>query len=368
MPATNYPHTSFFYYVKGSSGSDSNDGLTPSTAFQTIEKALSFYNDGTSDLRMCLAEAGDYTITGTNFVGGTSLHIIATVADVNIVFDANANSFAFYNHHLNIYGVDASNRLTLKGDTFHFDSSDIVAHYVDFEQKFRLFGSCGRFDNCGITELYGENATVNLDETDILNTDPSITPITLINSTTKTKGEHTVANLSSTGTVPLFYVAGGQLSMESGFFSTLTNKYTYAWELHEASVILTQARYDTGALVGANIALNDASVVSAVGGDAIGDVTTEAGWSIGASSHLYKSGNSVVLSAFLTKSSSIADGNDMVTLPAGYRPVGTTYSAAASGTAGKTARVDIGIDGVVTIRDPSSSMTTAVFQIVFFAN
>lgn len=358
----NYPHNSFVYYVKASSGSDSNDGLTDTTAFETIEKALSFLNNGSPDVKMFIEEPGDYTINGFDWVG-CAVHIIAKVNGVNIVIDTGASSFALYNVHLNIRS-DAG-VLTMKGDTFHLDNSDIVAQNVVIEQDFNLYGSSARFEQCSIKEIFAKNSTIDFEETDINNTDPNRTPLEMYNTNFHLKGEWTIANLSSAGIVPFIYAAGGQLSMESGFFNTIANKYTYTWELHESILNISAERYLEGSQIAASRVLNESAVVTAKSISGKDGIVYESGWS-GTNIVLKKTANDCILSGFFTKTSNIADGNDICTLPAGFRPDDNYYSSVASGTSGKTARVDVGTDGIVTIRDPSSSMTTAVFQIQFF--
>jgi len=361
----NYTDGAFRYYVKGTTGSDSNDGLTAGTAFQTVEKALSFYNKGRVDLRMYLAEAGTYTLEGTNFVGGSALHLSSTVSGVTLNLDVNASSFAFYNVHLNISGVDTSNRLTLSGDTFHLDNSDLVAQFTNFNTDFNSYGSTIRFESCGFKEIYAINSSVYSLATNVINTDPTRVPVYLNNSMWHSLGTWTVSNLTATGTKPFFEAHGSRIAMGSGFLNSIANKYTYAWELHETEIIMSAARYLTGADIAVSRIDNDEGRVTTGPIDGVSGVSYGSGYSA-TSISLSKIGSICTLSGYFAKSSDVGSGDTILTIPAGWRPFETQYVGATSTVGGKTSRVDISTSGVVSTRNGSTSMSNVIFSITYF--
>lgn len=364
--STAYNDGSFRYYVKASAGSDSNDGLTSGTAFQTLEKALSFYNEGTTDLRIYLAEAGTYTLEGTNFSSGVALHLSSTVSGVTLNLDVNASSFAFYNNHLNISGVDTSNRLVITGDTFHLDNADVVFQFTNIAQDFNLYGSTCRMESCGFKEIYAVNSSIYALATDVTNTDPARTPVTLINSNYNSIGTWTVSNLSGAGSVPFFIASGSRISMESGFLNTIANKYTYAWELHETILMITSTRYLTGTDVAASRVSNDNSKVISDPLDGTASLSYASGWS-GTNAALRRGSEVAILSGVFTKTSNIASGDVICTIPAGYRPDVIYYTAAVGSTVDKQARISINNStGDVTALNPSATTTVLAFSISYF--
>lgn len=105
------------------------------------------------------------------------------------------------------------------------------------------------------------------------------------------------------------------------------------------------------------------------------DITLRAGWSKTAFS-AHKVGRICMVECFVTKSSNIAHGDAIMSLPDEMMPIAgmlaATYTAAHGAATDKVARVNITLTetpgtAVIEIRNPSSSMTNAVFGLIWIS-
>lgn len=102
-----------------------------------------------------------------------------------------------------------------------------------------------------------------------------------------------------------------------------------------------------------------------------GDLTLSSGWSA-TNLALTKTGQTCVLSGYLTKTSSIANADVVMTLPSVVKPgdkwLTANYALAHGGATDKTARVGIESSGTtIVVRNPSASMTNLVFCLTWFS-
>lgn len=111
-------------------------------------------------------------------------------------------------------------------------------------------------------------------------------------------------------------------------------------------------------------AVTNDKVSFTAGADASGSMTLGSGVAI-TDSYLTKINNLVILTGHFTKTS-YSNGDTVLTLPVGYRPVAGAIRTAAHGVGtDKSARVDVGTSGVVTVRNPSASTTALNFLLIF---
>lgn len=92
------------YHIKGSSGSDSNDGLTESTAFRTLDHFFGLLNKGHNDIRCYIEEPGTYEVSHS-LICGAVVMIEAKVSGVIINFTDTERGVELYNSILTLKGL-----------------------------------------------------------------------------------------------------------------------------------------------------------------------------------------------------------------------------------------------------------------------
>ena len=167
---------SFRYYVKAS-GSDQNDGLSEATAFKTMDKFFSVLNEGASDIRCYIMEAGEYNVSANMFTF-SAIHITGYVPGVvlNFVEDNWSDGIVFYNCHVNFErikmkaegeqirfesGVASLEDVTLECEKVAFWDCQIECETTLNSPNISMFGCNGRIKNLTITSETGN--AVSLD-------------------------------------------------------------------------------------------------------------------------------------------------------------------------------------------------------------
>ena len=144
------------YYIDGVNGDDSNDGLTSSTAFKTIDKWLEIVNYR-SDLRCYIISAGTYTIS-KRVLSDCVLHIESTTANntdvvINTINDGN---LVFYNCHLNFENLTVD-----KID--HIENTATTFVRCKINSEFTIYGGGFKFDTTILKGFVTEYANGYMD-------------------------------------------------------------------------------------------------------------------------------------------------------------------------------------------------------------
>jgi len=121
-------------YIDGVSGNDdSANPYNPSTPIKTVDKLLSFFAEGQTDVRAFIVRGGTYNVTNLDTFNGITLHISATAPNVIINFTSDENhATVFYNCHVNFIGDGDNNTLKFTGqDSIYFENSAVALSNVD---------------------------------------------------------------------------------------------------------------------------------------------------------------------------------------------------------------------------------------------
>jgi len=130
-----------YFYVDQSNGSDSNDGLTTSSAFQTLGKALDFLNNGIVNLGVYFLSGGTYYIPGNmRNLSNCSLHLHVN-NPVDVIIKSVDDRLVGYDCHFSFYGISGHN-LVFDIGTWRMDGGQLWLEYCDIVHGFGL-NSCG---------------------------------------------------------------------------------------------------------------------------------------------------------------------------------------------------------------------------------
>ena len=158
-------------YLDDANGSDDNDGLTASTAFKTLDKAISCLNSISSALRIEFLSTGTYDCS-YDVISGCFLHFRAEAPNIVVNFPA-GKDITFYDSDFLVLDTPS-----IAGNNFIFNGYRILtvnAHFemydTEFNIGFHLEGTNGQFTrcqfnkNCLFTDSYGlvVNCTMNTD-------------------------------------------------------------------------------------------------------------------------------------------------------------------------------------------------------------
>lgn len=167
------------YYLKCDTGNDDNDGLTPNTAWKTLDHLFEQINNGLVDARCYFAEPGNYYIK-RQFIANAVLHLAPMVEGVNIIFDYEDNeAFYFQNCHVKFGRTDEDAGGIYPLHLYPKDGLGITAEggemafYRTFiHDKYYQFGGYVFSSNSG-AEWYRFAATTGtLESPTVLNTNP----------------------------------------------------------------------------------------------------------------------------------------------------------------------------------------------------
>lgn len=157
-------------YIACNTGSDDNDGMSNTTPFRTMQKALNWMNRHSAAGWFNLIEPGTYTIN-TPRINACQMHITARAADVTIDWldnDTNSTLKAFYNCYIHLEGYGESTdpittifnaRGSASGD-FYIEAGKMYANRINFKSNtnFGLTGADGTFMSC----IFNTSVTVGL--------------------------------------------------------------------------------------------------------------------------------------------------------------------------------------------------------------
>lgn len=146
-----------WYYVDRTNGNDANDGRSSSSAFKTLDKLFSLYNEGLGDIRANIISAGTYDVS-FHSLNGVVLHLKTTVAGVTIRFTSTVNDITWYNSHIRFIG-QSGKRLTLlipedsTQRTLYSENCATRFEFCDIKAPYFTFGG---YLNASDTDFYGQ--------------------------------------------------------------------------------------------------------------------------------------------------------------------------------------------------------------------
>lgn len=147
------------YYVDGTNGDDTNDGLTENTAFQTLAPIWQKVKEGNMEIRFDLAGGNTYQWE-PYVINDLIIHMGAYgTGDVTIQAPSN-EQVAFYNCHLNCQGT-ASNTIYWTGPTeMYFDSGTAELRYLDINYNLGFWGAGARVRNSNIHDIKAHDSNL----------------------------------------------------------------------------------------------------------------------------------------------------------------------------------------------------------------
>lgn len=131
----------YYYYVDGVNGDDTNDGLTSSTAFKTIDKFFELLNKVSTDIRCHIISDGTYTLTKTQMLNA-NIHIVGDTN--NITLNSNEDELVFYGGHINMKNI------TWDMPSNYFDNCLVSIENCKIIQSMRIYGGA---INCSNTRI-----------------------------------------------------------------------------------------------------------------------------------------------------------------------------------------------------------------------
>ena len=242
----------FRYYLNGNTGSDDNTGLSASQAFKTLDKALSMTTK-TTQMRLNITAAGTYELHDIDNISGVAILIDTNVSGVIIKLNGDSGGqFSFYNCHLHLTGVDASNPITLYcepvGGVYHpiyGVNSTFTFDYVSMPYN-RLQVGAGSVVLTGCTMksvrcLAGSFLEFN--NSKIINQDPTLNAIIANNSKVRVYGTFEVDTLPIVGTnVAILDMVGSDLYYAASTLPAVNTQYQYGVYANYARVKMTTAK------------------------------------------------------------------------------------------------------------------------------
>lgn len=148
-----YSNSGLEIFVNDLTGDDDNDGLTDATAVKTVEKALSFIDEGYNLLYVRIRSNGVYYVN-RKILANCTVHFnpSSTVSDVSIYWANDADFMYFYNCYIHFSNATTNVFKNYFPNGFHFDASGLYASnvYINASRKFDASFSVLIFDNCTI--------------------------------------------------------------------------------------------------------------------------------------------------------------------------------------------------------------------------
>lgn len=245
-------------YLNAIGGNDLNDG-TITHPYKTLEKCLSKFNEGCSDLRIWIQSAGTYKWEHFSLNNCVS-HIIAQVDGVVIEFAAGSTAISIYNSHVNWYSTSGG-PLTLRmpgtygtytNQVLYFENCATTLKNVVFDSAYRLdtFGGSVDFEDVEIKGQIFFQSTVGIcDNITISNNNNSTYAIGVYSGsniqfyTEINVNEMSVAGVSGNALMRVYYstVYIAMASHNTG----LTKRYYQAFQISNSQVVCTPVRFAT---------------------------------------------------------------------------------------------------------------------------
>lgn len=130
-----------YYYVDAETGSDSNDGLTQATPFQTLGAALQKLNEGIVNLGVYFLSGGTYYIPADQRVFAHCTLHMSVINPVDVTIKSVDDRLVAYNAHFSFYGQTDHN-LVFDIGTWRMDGGQLWGEYLDIVRGIGL-NSCG---------------------------------------------------------------------------------------------------------------------------------------------------------------------------------------------------------------------------------
>lgn len=235
----NYEHEAYAnhrrYYLKCDTGNDDNDGLTPGTAWKTLDHLFEQVNNGLVDARCYFAEAGNYYIK-KQFIANAVLHLAPIVEGVNIRFDYEDNeAFYFQNCHVKFGRDEVPIEMHVypkEGLGITAEGGEMAFYYTHVHEKYYQFGGY-YFSSYSSAEWYRFAGTVGtLESPSVLNTNPNQMAFYLLRGANLYfTGDVTLAELTANGTddkSAVFHVSQGSNAYLNCNLLNTYRKYYYA--------------------------------------------------------------------------------------------------------------------------------------------
>lgn len=188
------------YYINSTTGNDSNDGLSDSKPFKTLQHFLDItVMQGIYDARCYITGSGTYSANIFTITACTT-HISATVDNV-IVNLTNDSEYpiAFYDCHVNF------DNITLTGPGIYFDSGSISASDCTFNCEVSSYGGYVRLLTCSITNIDAEGCFITLNKPTFTNKYSGATMLELDNCTLEIIGRVSYAGGTAQCSFAEFY-------------------------------------------------------------------------------------------------------------------------------------------------------------------
>lgn len=153
------------YYIHRTNGSDTNDGLTTSTPFKTIEKFLEVTaNAGYTDCRCTILKDGAYVLN-KQALNNVTLHIkVDDSVNGDVILQGNYNvpeDWIMYNAHVKLTGTANAPIVYQPYSTqgIYFENSAVTLDYVKFKCRMQGFGCYIKADNIEANTLHFSGCT-----------------------------------------------------------------------------------------------------------------------------------------------------------------------------------------------------------------
>lgn len=240
------------FFVDGVNGNDNNDGKTQSTAFKTIDKALSELNNGTVSINIKICSDGVYTSSMFNNLANCSVHIYGLTSNVTLKIqpDFNAGGLIWYQCRLHFENILLQSTLPIACDSCNwFNTNNVILDFPDI----RING--GEFQDDGTLTLRGKYFQFNNGATGLFqnviveNTDPDTRAIfNIINNAIVTfRGNFIVSALSSQQQADngFIYVNTAQLNLRRSTIENLTlNNYNRFLTIVDSTLFADLVQYN----------------------------------------------------------------------------------------------------------------------------
>ena len=143
----------FRFYIDGTNGDDSNDGLTQETAFKTLDRFL-YEGNKRSNIACYIVGAGTYDISSDiSVINGCTIHIksnLANMTDVTIN-PLSSIGLVFYNCHINFENLVINN-------IDHIENTAGTLQNCYLTSPVSLYGGYHYFSNCKVNRILGYGA------------------------------------------------------------------------------------------------------------------------------------------------------------------------------------------------------------------
>lgn len=272
----------FRYYVDIVYGDDDADGLTPATAFKTIDRLLEETNKY-NEIRGYLASSGVYDVTYGDIMQ-FSMHLTALVPGCTLRFNTPAaEPAAVYLSHWNLEGYDINDPMTIdvkdaNGDRQHiyFDNCLLTLNKINIACQLWTYGGQAVIQRSRLWRIRLQDTVFGIsDGTTITNTDPNVTPFAFYNCHGRFIGTYYADELTASGTAPYINATSSIIMIASVIMPALSNQYANMFTMtNGCTVFITNARLTTirSRVSGSDSLDNTCQVVTDQGTQAVGSV------------------------------------------------------------------------------------------------